>query len=109
MGAIFTSFGQNTTAPKDSSKSEFAILRYHNGIHSKKFGRLTLVMETKVVNMENVPEFSIFDQSTSKIAEDNKLILSGLKFLHQKYGYELVSSMAYVEGGDTIKEFVLRK
>jgi hypothetical protein len=91
-------------------KTEYVILQYSDGFGTfDRSGKLRLIKESKVVNLENVPEFSAYNSETSKIEERDHLILAGLRFLTEKYGYELVSSMAYLEGKSLVKEYVLRK
>jgi len=105
----FNCFSQNPRAPKDTIQPEFAILRYQTGFYSRKIPRLSLIFESKEVNLENVPDFSLYNFETGKVAEGDKIILVALRFLHKKFGFELLSSMAYPEGGHVVKEFVLRK
>lgn len=110
---VLTSFSgicQSQKVPKDSVKTEYVILQYSDGFGTfDRSGKLRLIKESKVLNLENVPEFSAYNSETSKIEERDHLILAGLRFLTEKHGYELVSSMAYLEGKSLVKEYVLRK
>ena len=106
----FSGVCQSHAVSKDSAKTEYVILQYSDGFGTfDRSGRLRLIKESKVVNLENAPEFSAYNSESSKIAENDQLILAGLRFLTEKYGYELVSSMAYLEGKSLVKEFVMRK
>ncbi|HOY95163.1 MAG TPA: hypothetical protein PK509_05465 [Catalimonadaceae bacterium] len=112
---VLTSFSgvcQSHVLSKDSAKTEYVILRYRDGseFSSGTSVSLNLIKESKIVNLEKVPEFSAYYKyETSKIEDGGQLIIAGLRFLTEKHGYSLVSSMAYLEGKTLVKEFVMRK
>jgi hypothetical protein len=101
----FSGVCQNEVKPKESSKTEYVILQFKDG----SFDRLNLIKESKIVNLEKVPEFSAYISESSKMAAHDQLILAGLGFLSEKQGYELVSSLAYVRGTILVKEYVMKK
>jgi hypothetical protein len=106
----FSGLCQSRDSRIEAPKTEYVILQYSDGFGTfDKSGKLRLIKESKVVNLENVPEFSAYNSESSKIAENDQLILAGLRFLTEKHGYELVSSMAYLEAKSLVKEFVMRK
>lgn len=108
----FSGVCQSHGLSKDSAETEYVILRYRDGteLSSRSSVSLNLIKESKIVNLEKVPEFSAYYKyETSKIEDGGQLIIAGLRFLTEKHGYTLVSSMAYMEGKTLVKEYVMRK